>query len=118
MRLLSDLKVGILMDHGVNQNELTGPREALERAGVKVSTVSTRKTEVKAWQGEDWGIRIKVDKNLSAVNTRTFDALLIPGGILHADSLREAEAADVLDLAEALGGGAALDVVPLMEHAL
>jgi protease I len=81
------------MDHGVNQNELTGPREALERAGVKVITVSTRKTEVKAWQGEDWGIRIKVDKNLSAVNTRTFDALLIPGGILHADSLREAEAA-------------------------
>src|ERR1700749_1936198 len=32
--------------------------------------------------------------------------------------LRETEAADVLDLADALGGGAALDVVPIVQHLL
>src|SRR4029077_10445214 len=32
--------------------------------------------------------------------------------------VREAEAAHVLDLADALGGGTALDVVPLVQHPL
>jgi protease I len=87
MTLLSDIRVAILADDGVNQSELASTREQLEKAGVKVSVVSSRPVEVKAWDNNDWGIRIKVDLPLNAVSTENFEGLLIHGGISQADNL-------------------------------
>jgi protease I len=88
MTLISDLKVILLVDHGVNQNEVAAAREALEKAGVKVIVTSSQETEVKAWNNGDWGIRIKIDRNLGDINPDDYHALIIPGGPFHADSLR------------------------------
>jgi protease I len=88
MNLLSDLSIGILADHGVSHAALTIPREKMEKAGAKVLVISPRKDEVKAWNENDWGIRIKVDLNIDNARSSELDALLIPGGPFHSDSLR------------------------------
>ena len=86
MTLLSDLKVAILAENGVNQAELTSPREALEKAGVSVSVVSSQPVEVKALTNDDWDVRIKVDRNLNDISADEFEALIIPGGSWQVDN--------------------------------
>jgi protease I len=88
MPKLNDLTIAILTEEGFEQVELTSPREALEKAGVKVHVISPRETEVKAWNETDWGIRVKVDKVLSDANPEEYDGLLLPGGVLNPDKLR------------------------------
>lgn len=93
MPKLNDLKIAILTEEGFEQVELTSPREALEKAGVTVHVISPQKTEVKAWNETDWGIRVKVDKNLDEANPEDYDGLLLPGGVLNPDKLRSNEKA-------------------------
>jgi protease I len=88
MPQLKDLKVAILTDHGFEQVELTSPREAMERAGVTVHVISPHRNEVKAWNEDNWGIRVKVDKALDDVDPADYDGLLLPGGVLNPDQLR------------------------------
>lgn len=93
MPKLNDLKIAILTEEGFEQVELTSPREALEKAGVTVHVISPQKNEVKAWNETDWGIRVKVDKNLSEAKAEEYDGLLLPGGVLNPDKLRSNEKA-------------------------
>lgn len=88
MPKLNDLKVAILTEEGFEQIELTSPREALEKLGVTVHIVSPQKNEVKAWNETEWGIRVRVDKQLSDANAEDYDALMLPGGVLNPDKLR------------------------------
>jgi protease I len=93
MTLLSDLKVAVLVEDGVHQADLAGSREKLEKAGVRVFIASMKPVEVKAWSGNNWGIRIRVDRRLTEVTVDEFDGLLIPGGPLHSDRLRSSNEA-------------------------
>jgi protease I len=88
MTLLSDLKVAIIVEEGVNQHELGGPREQLEKAGLKVDIISPHMPEVKAWSENNWGIRIKVDKQIPNISPEDYQGIIIPGGPLHSDELR------------------------------
>jgi protease I len=88
MTQLKDMKIAILTDHGFEQSELTGPREALQKAGVTAYIISPQKDEVKAWDKDNWGIRVKVDKVLDDANPDDYDGLLLPGGVLNPDKLR------------------------------
>lgn len=88
MPLLIDLKVAILIENGFEQSELASPRETLEKAGVQVEVISPRHGEVKAWDHDTWGIRVKVDKHIADTDPRDYDGLVLPGGILHVDDLR------------------------------
>ena len=89
MAQLKDLKVAILTEHGFEQEELTSPRDAMQRAGVEVEIVSPQKSEVKAWDKENWGIRVRVDKTLEEANPEEYDGLLLPGGVMNPDKLRQ-----------------------------
>lgn len=93
MTLLSDLKVAILADDGVNQAELAGPREALEKAGVSVYVISLQPMEVKAWTSDEWGVRIKVDRSLKDISPDEFEGLIIPGGRVHVENLQTSNSA-------------------------
>jgi protease I len=88
MPKLNDLTIAILTEEGFEQVELTGPREALEKAGVTVHIISPQKDEVKAWDETDWGIRVRVDKPLNEANPEDYDGLMLPGGVLNPDKLR------------------------------
>ncbi|MFB9844245.1 type 1 glutamine amidotransferase domain-containing protein [Mucilaginibacter ginsenosidivorans] len=89
MASLSNRKVAILTEEGFEQVELTSPKQALEAAGAKVDVVSPRSGKIKAWNHTDWGIEINVDKELSSVSPDDYDALVLPGGVMNPDKLRQ-----------------------------
>jgi protease I len=91
MKKLNDIKVAILTENGFEQVELTSPKAALENAGAKVDVISPQQGKVKAWDKTDWGIEVKVDKDLANVKPADYDALVLPGGIMNPDRLRQNE---------------------------
>jgi len=89
MKKLNKIKVAILTENGFEQVELTSPKAALEKAGAKVDVISPQRGNVKAWNKTDWGIKVKVDKELSNVKPADYDALVLPGGVMNPDKLRQ-----------------------------
>ncbi|OKS88301.1 type 1 glutamine amidotransferase domain-containing protein [Mucilaginibacter polytrichastri] len=89
MAQLSDKKIAILTEEGFEQIELTSPKEALEAAGATVHVISPQSGKVKAWDKDHWGIEVDVDKPLSEVSPDDYDALILPGGVLNPDKLRQ-----------------------------
>ena len=86
---LSNKKVAILTEKGFEQVELTSPQQALKDAGATVHVISPEGGEIKAWNHTDWGITITADKKLSEVSPDDYDALVLPGGVLNPDKLRQ-----------------------------
>jgi protease I len=80
--------IAILAENGVEQAELQEPRKALEQAGAKVDLISPQERSIKAWSGDDWGDDLKVDVPLVRANPDSYDALMLPGGVINADRLR------------------------------
>jgi protease I len=89
MASLNNRRVAILTEEGFEQVELTSPKQALEEAGAKVDVISPKAGKIKAWDKTDWGIEINVDKNLNDVSPDDYDALVLPGGVLNPDKLRQ-----------------------------
>lgn len=89
MTNLNNRKVAILTEEGFEQVELTSPKAALEQAGAIVHVISPESGKIKAWNKTNWGIEINVDKQLSEVNPDDYDALVLPGGVLNPDKLRQ-----------------------------
>ncbi len=89
MATLNNRKVAILTEEGFEQVELTSPKEALEAAGAQVHVISPQSGKIKAWDKDHWGIEIEVDKNLNDVKPEDYDALVLPGGVLNPDKLRQ-----------------------------
>ena len=85
---LRGLKVAILVENGFEQEEMTRPREALDRAGAETRIVSPRGPKVRGWKHTEWGDEFPVDVPLDRANAGDFDALLLPGGVMNPDRLR------------------------------
>lgn len=90
---LNGKRVAILVAEGFEEVEMTDPRKALEEAGATTEIVSPQDGKVKAWAHTDWGGEYKVDRKLDAANASEYDALLLPGGVMNPDHLRENEKA-------------------------
>jgi protease I len=89
MNKLNGLKVAILTENGFEEVELTVPKAALENAGAEVEVISPQPCMVKAWDETNWGIDVKVDKELAHAKVADYDALVLPGGVLNPDKLRQ-----------------------------
>lgn len=89
MARLENKKIAMLTEEGFEQVELTSPKEALENEGATVHVISPKTGKIKAWDKDHWGIEIEVDKQLSDVNPDDYDALVLPGGVLNPDKLRQ-----------------------------
>ena len=85
---LNGKRVAILATDGVEQVELTEPRKALDNAGAKTVVVSLKSGKIKGWQHDHWGDEIPVDVTVDSASADTFDALLLPGGVMNPDKLR------------------------------
>ena len=81
-------KVAILTENGFEEVELTSPMNALEQAGAEVHVISPQQDKVKAWNEDNWGIEVPVDKDLDSANPEDYDMLLLPGGVMNPDTLR------------------------------
>jgi len=81
-------RVAILVANGFEQVEFDEPRRALEEAGFKTQVVSPESGKVKGWDHTDWGREVAVDMPLDMAEAGSYDALLLPGGVMSPDRLR------------------------------
>ncbi|HEU0053480.1 MAG TPA: type 1 glutamine amidotransferase domain-containing protein [Longimicrobium sp.] len=88
---LEGKKVAILVTDGFEQVEMTEPRKALDEAGAETVLVSPKDGRVKGWNHTEWGDEFPVDRPLSSARADDFDALLLPGGVMNPDHLRQDE---------------------------
>jgi protease I len=86
---LNGKKIAILVDNGFEQVEMTEPRKALEEAGAGTDLVSPQARQVKGWNHTDWGEQFPVDVPLSSADPEDYDALVLPGGVMNPDHLRQ-----------------------------
>ena len=85
---LDNRRIAILATDGFEESELFEPKKALENAGAKVNIISIKKGEIKAWNKKDWGKTIHVDALVEDATAAQFDGLMIPGGVMNPDLLR------------------------------
>ncbi len=90
---LQGKKVAILATEGFEQAELTEPRKALDEAGATTHLIAPKAGEIKAWDEKEWGATFPVDVPLGQANPGDYDALLLPGGVMNPDHLRQDKAA-------------------------
>ncbi len=88
---LQGKRVAMLVADGFEQVELTGPKEALEKAGATASIVSPNASKVKGWNHTEWGDQFSVEVPLQSAKAEDFDALVLPGGVMNPDKLRRNE---------------------------
>lgn len=89
MRNLSGKRVAILATDGYDQSELEIPLARLKEAGAHVDVVSLKPGVIKGWHHHDWGRPMDVDKVLDEVSPDDYDALVLPGGQMNPDLLRQ-----------------------------
>lgn len=90
---LDGKRVAILATDGFEQSELISPRKALLEAGAKVEVVSPENDSIKGWSKGEWAEPIKVNKRLEEADPSDYDALVLPGGVINPDKLRDNEKA-------------------------
>lgn len=90
---LSGKRVAILVADGFEPVELDKPRAALDQAGAKTQVVSPAKGKVKGFNHDKPAAGAKVDVALNSANPEEYDALLLPGGVMNPDALRQEESA-------------------------
>lgn len=85
---LSGTRAAILACDGFEESELLEPKKALEAVGVEVIIVSLEEGKIKGWSGKNWGKSIDVDMTVLDAFDEEFDFLVLPGGVVNPDKLR------------------------------
>jgi len=87
--MLQGKKIAILATDGFEEDELLKPLHALEAAGAQVDVVSPNGGWIKGWKHTDWGEEVAVDVELRKAHPDEYDALVLPGGVMNPDKLRQ-----------------------------
>ncbi len=95
-RPLHGKRVAILATDGFEQVELTGPKEALEKAGAQVDIVSTRPGQITGWHHTTPADRFPVTHTFDRIQVENYAGLMLPGGVVNADNIRQDEMAQEL----------------------
>jgi protease I len=90
---LNGRRVAVLAADGFEQIELTLPLKALEAKGAEVDIISLRSGSIRGVNLHEPASRIKVNRTLDEASPADYDALLIPGGLISPDLLRQSAAA-------------------------
>ena len=85
---LKGKKVAILVTDGFEQVELTGPRDALQAAGATTTIVAMNPGQVQGFHHDKPADKFDVGETLAQAKPDDFDAVLLPGGVMNADKLR------------------------------
>lgn len=88
MASLSGKRVALLVAAGSEQSELSVMRDVLADSGAEPVVLSPKKQEVRLWKNVDWGVTVPVDAPVVDSRADDYDALVIPGGVIAADTLR------------------------------
>jgi protease I len=87
MSTLTGKRVAFLLTDGFEDSELTSPWQAVTEAGATAALVSPADFTIKGKNGHEQS----VDRSVSDADAEDFDALVLPGGVVNADSLRTDE---------------------------
>jgi protease I len=91
---LKGKRIAVLVaNEGVEQVELTEPREAVVAAGADVDLLAPEAGDVQAFNHLDKGARFEVDRAVGDADAGEYDGLVLPGGVANPDQLRTDEAA-------------------------
>ncbi|MBA2578897.1 MAG: type 1 glutamine amidotransferase [Euzebyaceae bacterium] len=85
---LDGRRIAMLATDGVEQIELTQPRQALQDAGATVELVSLEAGEIQGVEHMDKGDTFAVDRTVSDASAGDYDGLVLPGGVANPDFLR------------------------------
>ncbi|MBO1754034.1 DJ-1/PfpI/YhbO family deglycase/protease [Allobranchiibius sp. CTAmp26] len=97
--------LAIVTNYGIEQDELVVPVEKLKEAGAQVTIAAVEKDTIKTLVGDkDPGKDVEADIALADANAADYDALLIAGGTINADTLRTEDKATDLAKAFAAAG--------------
>ena|SRR5438876_7153105 len=86
---LKGIRVAILATNGFEEAELVQPRKALDEAGATTTLISPAIGEIYGMRHHDKAGKVKVDMALQEAKADDFDAVLLPGGALNADDIRD-----------------------------
>jgi protease I len=92
-RRLSGRKIAVLAADGYEKVELVIPVRALKMAGAHVDIVSLRKGRIRGVNLHMPATRVGVDKLVTDADPDLYDGLLLPGGFINPDLLRQSAAA-------------------------
>jgi protease I len=85
---LSNVQVAVIATDGFEEQELTEPVKALKEAGAAVDVIAPQPGQIQAFRHHDKSIMVDVDRTLADAQPDAYDAVLLPGGALNADTLR------------------------------
>lgn len=91
LRKLQNKKIAILATDGFEKVELTIPLKALRAAGATVHIVSLHTGTIRAMNLHKPASTIGVHKTINEVSVSDYDGLLIPGGFINPDLLRQSQ---------------------------
>src|SRR3954468_686411 len=92
-RRLSGRKIAVLAADGFEKVELVVPLRAMQLAGAKADIVSLRKGRIRGVNLHMPATRVGVDKLVTEADADSYDGLLLPGGFINPDLLRQSAAA-------------------------
>lgn len=93
MAELHGMRVAVLATDGFEESELTEPVRALKQAGAEVEIIAPKPGKIQGFHHHDKSGTVNVDRALEDADPASYDALVLPGGTLNADSLRVAAGA-------------------------
>ncbi|MDB5973549.1 MAG: type 1 glutamine amidotransferase [Nevskia sp.] len=88
-RKLEGRTIAILATDGFEQSELLEPKKALEGEGAKTEIVSLESGTIRGWILKNWGQDVPVDVTIKTARAEQYDALVLPGGTMNPDRLRQ-----------------------------
>ncbi len=88
-RRLKGRRIAALAADGFEKVELTIPLHALRAAGAEVDVVSLRRGRIRGVNLHMPASRVHVDKTVEKADPRDYDGLLLPGGFINPDLLRQ-----------------------------
>jgi protease I len=86
---LDGKRIAILATDGVEEVELTRPRDAVTAEGARVDVVSLQDGELQAMNHDiEPASKIAIDVTVASASAADYDALIMPGGTVNGDKLR------------------------------
>ncbi len=90
---LKGRRIGVLAADGFEKVELTVPVKALRGAGAKVDIISLRHGRIRGLNLHEPATTVRVTMTVQEANPQDYDGVLIPGGFINPDLLRQSAAA-------------------------
>lgn len=92
-RRLKGRRIAVLAADGFEKVELTVPVAALRLGGASVDVISLRRGRIRGVNLHEPASRVHVDATVYDADPNRYDGLLVPGGLINPDLLRQSAAA-------------------------